>query len=138
MCSIAPILCHLTAMLTSAAAQRCYQMSGATAACLISSGRVVSTGNYWALVEHETERGDTMMVHDRMHESALHLVRIRDIAFAILGFQLFLRLVGAAGLDGNGCLTDIGEGGKGSVSLHVASSLSCLGDQVLTESKSVN
>jgi hypothetical protein len=68
----------------------------------------------------------------------LNLVRVRDVALAILGFQLFLRLVGAARLDGDGCLTDIGKGGKGFISLHVASPSSCLSGQVLTEYKSVN
>jgi hypothetical protein len=68
----------------------------------------------------------------------LHLVRIRDVAFAVLGFQLFLSLVGAAGLHGNGRLTDIGEGGKGFISLHVAISVGCSSDQVLMEFESVN
>jgi hypothetical protein len=65
--------------------------------------------------------------------SGSDLVGVRDIALAIHRFKLCLRFVGAASLDGNGRLTDIGEGGKGFVSLHVVSSLGCLSDQVLTE-----
>jgi hypothetical protein len=68
----------------------------------------------------------------------LHLVRIRDVAFAILGFQLFLRLAVAAGLDGNGRLANSGEGDQGSIRLHGVTSLSCLGGQVLTEFEPVN
>ncbi len=73
-----------------------------------------------------------------MTKSGSHLVRIRDVAFAILGFQLFFRLIGTASLDSNWCLTNSGEGDQGSVSLHVATSVGCLSDQVLTESESVN
>jgi hypothetical protein len=66
------------------------------------------------------------------------LVRIRDIALAILGFQLFLRLVGAAGLHGSGRLTDIGEGDEGSISLHVACLCRYDRGQALTELLFVN
>jgi len=68
----------------------------------------------------------------------LHLVGVGDFAHAIHGFEFRFGLVGAASLHDYGRLADIGEGGKGFVSLHVATSLGCLSDQVLTESKSVN
>ena len=65
-------------------------------------------------------------------------VRSGDVANAIQGFEFGPGFVSAAGLDGNWRLTNSGEGDQGSVSLHVASSVSCLSDQVLTELKSVN
>ena len=68
-------------------------------------------------------------------EIALHLVRSGDVANAIHDFEFGPGFVSAAGLDGNWRLTNSGEGDQGSVSLHVASSVSCLSDQVLTELK---
>ena len=70
--------------------------------------------------------------------SGSYLVWISDISHAILGFQLFPRLVGAAGLDGNWCLPNSGEGDQGSISLHVTCSARYVVDQVLTELESVN
>jgi hypothetical protein len=113
--SIAPILCnltaplHLTAMLTLPALLRSYGEPPAAARLIGSGNWAMFTANHCASSIVKPDAA-SLSSYVGMTKSRSHLVRIRDVAFAILGFQLFFRLIGTASLDSNWCLTNSGGG----------------------------